>query len=689
MADVLGLLREYHIGNKEIVETNEEVIFGEFAWPKSAKTNYVMWGTGKDGAPKDYYTLNCIVYLLKNAAGIPVVRLPDRRELLNYLNGDATSAPNIDRTVPVDITIRRAISKGSLDAQNLRDVPIDGKRPRLSSYEPEEVKPLDSQHDESARKKIGSILDQSEGSALPSAISLDKIQSLRAKFRANQQVAKPEVTVDHLGSPDALDPTAVVTGDEPLLMASGVSVFSSRPTDPIYQGSNSQLIVSVDDAQLALARSADPKRAAFLASDMDTVRVISSRERRWRTRGNILQSQGKTFYENIVLGILRNVMLKENAHLAPDRRDAYSGAVGTINNFYKTPLTSMAHQRQQSQPPALQYSRYDQERFATGREDTAGFRIDTMSSYHGKALTSMVGSGVSAGGSKPNGSALSAPGLTFEGSGSTILPPETPGHETPRGARTPRDPRGLGLSTPIAAGLTPDPYRSSRSLASRSKPRASRVPIIIIPAAPTSLITMLNATDILQDLQFVSTEEKRNQGCKRDNELLIHRRKPDGRTVPYRVIDQPNRLQPDEWNRVVAVFVQGQAWQFKGWPHGGDPAVIFSVVKGFHIKYANMPLDPNVAKWNVHVINLDRRRHLDKVNFQSVWDQLDKFIAKNKPFLRSYGCTVDGHFPNYFYFFFSRRRCDVLNNAFCFIVCFLRKRLWCLRRLRPKVKYVA
>lgn len=115
--------------------------------------------------------------------------------------------------------------------------------------------------------------------------------------------------MNHLGSPDALDPTAVVTGDEPLLMASGVTAFSSRPTDSAYQGPNSQLIVSVDDAQLALARSADPKRAASLASDMDTVRVISSRERRWRTRGNILQSQGKTFYENIVLGILRNVMV--------------------------------------------------------------------------------------------------------------------------------------------------------------------------------------------------------------------------------------------------------------------------------------------------------------------------------------------------------------------------------------------
>ncbi len=44
MADVLGLLREYHIGNKDIVETNDEIIFGEFAWPKKVKTNYAMWG---------------------------------------------------------------------------------------------------------------------------------------------------------------------------------------------------------------------------------------------------------------------------------------------------------------------------------------------------------------------------------------------------------------------------------------------------------------------------------------------------------------------------------------------------------------------------------------------------------------------------------------------------------------------
>ena len=119
-------------------------------------------------------------------------------------------------------------------------------------------------------------------------------------------MSKPEAADAHLGSPDTLDPTAVVTGDEPLLRAAGIYGLS-KPTDPNYQGPNSQVVVNVDVKQPI--SSTDPKRHAFLVTDMDTVRVISSRERRWRTRSSVLQSQAKTFYENIVLGILRNVMV--------------------------------------------------------------------------------------------------------------------------------------------------------------------------------------------------------------------------------------------------------------------------------------------------------------------------------------------------------------------------------------------
>jgi hypothetical protein len=44
MADVLSVLRQYNIQKKEIVVKGDEVIFGEFSWPKNVKTNYVVWG---------------------------------------------------------------------------------------------------------------------------------------------------------------------------------------------------------------------------------------------------------------------------------------------------------------------------------------------------------------------------------------------------------------------------------------------------------------------------------------------------------------------------------------------------------------------------------------------------------------------------------------------------------------------
>lgn len=45
-----------------------------------------------------------------------------------------------------------------------------------------------------------------------------------------------------------------------------------------------------------------------------------------------------------------------------------------------------------------------------------------------------------------------------------------------------------------------------------------------------------------QDLKFISQEEKKASGALRDNELLIQRRKEANVTVPYRVLDNPAKL---------------------------------------------------------------------------------------------------------------------------------------------------
>lgn len=78
--------------------------------------------------------------------------------------------------------------------------------------------------------------------------------------------------------------------------------------------------------------------------------------------------------------------------------------------------------------------------------------------------------------------------------------------------------------------------------------------------------------------RFVTTEEKKAQGARRENEVLLQRRK-ESFTVPYRVIDNPQKLTNADWDRVVAVFVMGPTWQFKGWPWDGNPIEIFAKSK--------------------------------------------------------------------------------------------------------------
>merc|ERR1712029_1236997 len=163
------------------------------------------------------------------------------------------------------------------------------------------------------------------------------------------------------------------------------------------------------------------------------------------------------------------------------------------------------------------------------------------------------------------------------------------------------------------------PASIAQNGSNKSGKRPSRTPIIIISAAPKSLITMYNAKEILQDLKFISTEDvKVKGGLKRDNEVLIQRRKEGGLTVPYRVIDNPKKLNPGDWDRVVAVFVMGQAWQFKDWPWDGNPTVIFSKICASHIKWYEAILEKNIANWSVHVIPLSRnKRHMDRA-FESI-----------------------------------------------------------------------
>lgn len=69
--------------------------------------------------------------------------------------------------------------------------------------------------------------------------------------------------------------------------------------------------------------------------------------------------------------------------------------------------------------------------------------------------------------------------------------------------------------------------------------------------------------------------------------------------------------------------------------YGQQPTEIFSKVCAFHIKFDEQPLDKNVANWSVKVLSLSQtKRHLDRAVLHGFWNTLDRFMVKNKPFLR-------------------------------------------------------
>ena len=147
-----------------------------------------------------------------------------------------------------------------------------------------------------------------------------------------------------------------------------------------------------------------------------------------------------------------------------------------------------------------QYNRYDQERFSKN-DAPIGFRIDTTSTYHGLTLKSVT-------------EGPAQPKVPLTGSSAAVN-----GSNVSGGRHAP--------------GHTPKPQK-----------RISRTPIIIIPATNTSLITMYNAKAILQDLKYI---DSKSCDQRRENDLLIQRRKADNTTVPYRIIDNPLKLAPDDW----------------------------------------------------------------------------------------------------------------------------------------------
>jgi len=185
---------------------------------------------------------------------------------------------------------------------------------------------------------------------------------------------------------------------------------------------------------------------------------------------------------------------------------------------------------------------------------------------------------------------------------------------------------------------------TSSSSKNQKPPKPTGKPIIILPNAMTSPVTLINAHQFFGKSTFVPRNEaiKQLKGPK-PTTITIKRNissRLGGGVVEYEIIDNPSRklLSSKDWDRVVAVVAQGAAWQFKGWKmggrrggDGGNPVDVFTNSFGYYISFEGAPVPRELQGWNVRKGYLSKdKRGLDSVVFASFWNGLDEWMGVHK-----------------------------------------------------------
>ncbi|XP_057450223.1 protein CDC73 homolog [Lotus japonicus] len=187
------------------------------------------------------------------------------------------------------------------------------------------------------------------------------------------------------------------------------------------------------------------------------------------------------------------------------------------------------------------------------------------------------------------------------------------------------DDRGGGFGDDL--GYDPNPKPKMHLKGSKI---GEGVPIILVPSAFQTLITIYNVKEFLEDGIYIPTDVKVKQmkGTRPDCVTVQKKLSRDRVVAAYEVRDKPSTLKPEDWDRVVAVFVLGKEWQFKEWPFK-DHVEIFNKIIGFFIRFEDDSMESvkTVKQWNVKIISISKnKRHQDRAAALDVWDRLEEFV---------------------------------------------------------------
>ena len=84
----------------------------------------------------------------------------------------------------------------------------------------------------------------------------------------------------------------------------------------------------------------------------------------------------------------------------------------------------------------------------------------------------------------------------------------------------------------------------------------------------------------------------------------------------------------------MAAFINGSNNELRKWPNGDQPAILFNKIKGFFLRYYDVPIPGHVKNYNVKQLVIHcNKRHLDVYQKNIFWQELEQFLVRPRPTL--------------------------------------------------------
>lgn len=153
--------------------------------------------------------------------------------------------------------------------------------------------------------------------------------------------------------------------------------------------------------------------------------------------------------------------------------------------------------------------------------------------------------------------------------------------------------------------------------------------IIIVPSTYCEgNLCFENAKTFLEEAKYINMKSEEDLGGLIDDpkkNVFVH--KIMDKEVSFEIHSNIRNFKRNDWKKVVAVFLNGEEWEFKDWPKGEDVISILQKVKGFHLKYKGLPINQNIKNWNVKVLEIHRtQRHYDITIQTNFWQIIEEFL---------------------------------------------------------------